>query len=114
MVVRLRFDDFTRVSRSHTLVRATANTETTLTAARALIGTAWPLIEQRGLTLVGIAVGNLQTDAAAQQELPFDGHSNAALDMALDDVRRRFGWAAVTRAVLLGRDQADSPPFLDE
>ena len=62
-----------------------------------------PLIERRGLTLVGIAVANLDDDGAVQLALPFDRQSGR-LDAALDDVRERFGSAAITRAVLLGRD----------
>ena len=46
--------------------------------------------------------------------LPFDRRSGGALDAALDEVRRRFGTAAITRAVLLGRDQGWSPPLLPD
>ncbi len=49
-----------------------------------------------------------------QLALPFDAHSGDALDAALDDVRERFGTAAVTRAVLLGRDQGFSVPMLPD
>jgi len=44
--------------------------------------------------------------------VPFDGRDDAALDDVLDDVRGRFGSGAVTRAVLLGRDEGVSPPLL--
>jgi hypothetical protein len=37
-----------------------------------------------------------------------------ALDAALDDVRDRFGSAALTRAVLLGRDEGLSMPMLPD
>jgi DNA polymerase-4 len=73
-----------------------------------------PLIARRGLTLVGVAVGNLEGDNAIQLALPFDRHHNSALDGALDDVRDRFGTAAVTRAVLLGRDAGLSVPLLPD
>ena len=73
-----------------------------------------PEIERRGLTLVGIAVANLEDDGAIQLVLPLDRHSGAALDAALDEVRRRFGSAAVTRAVLLGRDQGFTVPMLPD
>ena len=72
------------------------------------------MIERQGLTLVGVAVGNLDNDGAVQLVLPFDGPSGSALDGALDDVRDRFGSAAVTRAVLLGRDQGLSVPLLPD
>ena len=56
VVLRLRFDDFSRATRSHTLPFATAHTETILATARALFATAMPLIERQGLTLIGVAV----------------------------------------------------------
>jgi DNA polymerase IV len=73
-----------------------------------------PLIERRGLTLVGIAVANLEDDRAVQLGLPFDRQSDIALDAALDEVRERFGSAAVTRAVLLGRELRPSVPLLPD
>jgi DNA polymerase-4 len=114
VVLRLRFDDFSRATRSHTLSRATVETQTILATARGLLTAAMPAIRRQGLTLVGVAVGNLDDDGAIQLLLPFDGYSHGALDAALDDVRERFGSAAVTRAVLLGRDQGLSVPLLPD
>jgi DNA polymerase-4 len=114
VVLRLRFGDFSRATRSHTLPQATAHTQTILATVRWLLATATPIIERRGLTLVGVAVGNLEDDGAIQLALPFDRHSGIALDAALDEVRDRFGSAAVTRAVLLGRDQGLSMPLLPD
>ena len=37
VVLRLRFDDFSRATRSHTLTEATAQTQTILAAARELL-----------------------------------------------------------------------------
>ncbi len=59
VVLRLRFGDFAEVTRSRTLPQATASTVTVLATARALLQAALPAIDQRGLTLVGVAVGNL-------------------------------------------------------
>src|SRR6476660_10607296 len=114
VVLRLRFGDFSRATRSHTLPLPTAHTQTVLLTARWLLSGAMPEIEHRGLTLVGIAVANLEDDCALQLVLPFDRHSGAALDVALDEVRRRFGSAAVTRAVLLGRDPGFTVPMLPD
>jgi DNA polymerase-4 len=114
VVLRLRFDDYSRATRSHTLPRATAETQEILTTSRWLLTTARPLIERHGLTLVGVAVGNLENDRFVQLTLPLDRHSNAALDAALDEVRARFGSAAVSRAVLLGRDQGFVMPMLPD
>ena len=114
VVLRLRFDDFSRATRSHTLPWPTAHTHTILVTARALLATAMPMIQRQGITLVGVAVANLDDGGAIQLTLPFDRHSGAALDAALDDVRDRFGSDAVTRAVLLGRDHGLSVPMLPD
>ena len=114
VVLRLRFDDFSRAARSHTLSQATAQTQTILATARGLLTTAMPMIESRGLTLIGVALGNLEDGGAIQLELPLDRQRTSELDAALDNVRDRFGSAAVTRAVLLGRNQDLSVPLLPD
>jgi DNA polymerase-4 len=114
VVLRLRFDDFSRATRSHTLPEATAQTDTVLATARGLLATTMPLIERQGLTMVGVAVANLDDDSAVQLTLPFERYSREALDAVLDEVRERFGSDAVTRAVLIGRDQGLSPPLLPD
>jgi DNA polymerase-4 len=114
VMLRLRFDDFSRATRSHTLPQATAETGTILVAARELLTTAMPIIERHGVTLVGVSVANLEDDRFVQLSLPFDPHSDAALDAALDEIRDRFGPAAITRAVLLGRGPRFSPPLLPD
>jgi DNA polymerase-4 len=73
-----------------------------------------PMIERRGITLVGISISNLEDATAVQLALPFDRHSWIALDAALDEIRDRFGTAAITRAVLLGRDQGLVVPLLPD
>jgi DNA polymerase-4 len=112
VVLRLRFDDFTRATRSHTLPYPTASTRTILEASRALLALAWPLIAERGITLVGVAVANLAEGRSFQPTLPFDRDTDA-LDAALDEVRLRFGSAAVMRAVLLGRGRPSVPLLPD-
>jgi DNA polymerase-4 len=111
VMLRLRFDDFSRATRSHTLPRATAQTEMILATARELLRSERPTIERQGLTLVGVSVANLD-EAADQLTLPLD--PRAALDLALDEVRDRFGAAAVTRAVLLGRKPELTVPLLPD
>jgi DNA polymerase IV len=114
VVLRLRFADFSRATRSHTLPHATANTETILITARELLASATPMIERRGITLVGVAVSNLEDGRALQLALAIDRHSSDALDAAIDEVRQRFGSTAVTRAVLLGRSQGLTMPLLPD
>ena len=114
VVLRLRFDDFVRATRSHTLPRATAETHVVLTVARGLLVAELPTIRRRGLTLVGVAVANLEDDRALQLVLPFAGAGGLAIDAAVDEIRARFGTAAVTRAVLLGRDRGLVVPLLPD
>jgi len=114
VVLRLRFGDYTRASRSHTLPHATASTAAILATARGLLAAAWPEVERRGVTLVGVAVMNLEDDGDVQPPLPFDRRDDGALDAALDEVRDRFGSAAVTRAVLVGRERGWTMPLLPD
>jgi DNA polymerase-4 len=114
VVLRLRFDDFSRATRSHTLPRPTAQTGTILETTRQLLATAMPMIERDGVTLVGISVANLDDGGAVQLVLPLDGHDGVALDAALDEIRERYGPNAVIRAVLLGRDQGLTVPLLPD
>lgn len=115
VVLRLRFNDFSRVTRSHTLPRATASTDVILAAARGLVAAARSLTAERGLTLVGFAVSNIDRDGAQQLELPFDAAVDpVALDSVVDEVRQRFGNGSVMRGVLLGRDPGLEMPMLPE
>ena len=107
VVLRLRFDDFTRATRSHTLPRPTAHTQTILLALRDLLTDALPMIERQGLTLIGITMANLDDDDAVQLVLPFDRESGNALDEAVDGLNDRFGSSTVTRAVLIGQGPRD-------
>ena len=114
VTLRLRFADFSRATRSHTLPEATADTLPLLTAGRGLLDDVSPTIERRGITLIGITFSNLFGDDAVQMALPFDGASSAAIDTALDRVGERFGSKAVTRGVLLGRRDALQVPLLPD
>src|SRR4029453_11520386 len=97
VMLRFRFDDFSRATRSHTLLHATAETYTILATARELLATATPNIEAQGLTLIGVTLANLDDDGAIQLALPFDRRSQSALDAAVARVPHRFGSAAITR-----------------
>jgi DNA polymerase-4 len=114
--IRLRFEDFERITRSHTLAAPTSHTETVLDVCRSLLRDAMPLIEEKGCTLIGVSMGNLCNDPPSQQVLPFSRHETEALDDALDDLRERFGSKVVTRAVLLGHDSgfSGSVPLLPD
>jgi DNA polymerase-4 len=116
VVLRLRFDDFNRATRSHTLPRATSSTEPILAVAWGLVAAATPLIAERGLTLVGFSVANIDRGGAAQLELPFDDFAVdlMAVDEAVDRVRSRYGNAAITRGVLVGRHPLLEMPHLPD
>ncbi|MGH8924886.1 MAG: DNA polymerase IV [Acidimicrobiia bacterium] len=114
VVLRLRFDDFSRASRSQTLTTATSNTETILQTAKGLLAEAMPLIEERGITLVGVAIANLDDDSAIQLALPFDRPNRTALDLAIDKLRTQYGNKVVTRAVLLKSDDGWEFPLLPD
>jgi DNA polymerase-4 len=114
VTVRLRFGDFSRATRSHTLPGTTAQTRTILATARGLLATAMPMIETRGITLLGVSLANLEDGGAMQLALPLEYARPGTLDAALDDIRDRFGSAAITRAVLIGRDQGLTVPLLPD
>ncbi|OBG41045.1 DNA polymerase IV [Mycobacterium sp. E3198] len=115
VVLRLRFDDFGRATRSRTLPRATSSTQPILAAARQLVASAAPLIAERGLTLVGFAVSGIDRSGAQQLTLPFDAEAGRAeIDAAIDRVRRRYGKSALTPAVLVGRDPGFDMPHLPD
>ena len=114
VVVRMRFDDFSRATRSHTLAYATAQTQTFLAAARGLLTANLPEIATRGLTLIGVAITNLEDELPLQLCLPLDPDDSTLLDAALDEIRQRFGTDAITRGVLLGRGGGLIMPLLPD
>jgi DNA polymerase IV len=112
VVLRMRFDDFSRATRSHTMGEATADTHAILKIAIGLLAQSRPLIERRGLTLIGLALTNLADEGAVQLVLPFERSRD--LDRALDEVRERFGTSSITRGVLVGRDPGLAVPLLPD
>jgi DNA polymerase-4 len=114
VVLRLRFSDMTRATRSHTISEATAQTRPLLGVARELLAEARPLISERGITLLGISLTNLLNADEVQLALPLERHMATALDIALDSVRDRYGSDAIVRAVLLHRDAGIAMPQLPD
>ncbi len=112
VVLRLRFSDYARVTRSHTMAESTAHTQAILATALDLLSRSMPLIERRGLTLIGVALTNLSDQGAVQLVLPLD--RSRQLDGVLDEIRDRFGSAAITRAVMVGRDPGPWVPLLPD
>jgi DNA polymerase-4 len=114
VVLRLRFGDFTKATRSHTVGSATDRTAIILAVARALLAASQPEIDERGITLIGISLAQLRQTNDLQPELPIDWGEGERLDTVLDAVRDKFGSASVARAVQLGRDEGLSAPLLPE
>jgi DNA polymerase IV len=112
VVLRLRFDDFSRATRSHTLAETTTRTTTLLRVARGLLAASGAVIAQRGLTLIGIALTNLCDAKAIQLALPFD--RTAGLDRAIDEVRDRFGSGVISRGTLVGQEVDIWVPLLPD
>ncbi|MET0673274.1 MAG: DNA polymerase IV, partial [Microbacterium pygmaeum] len=114
VVLRLRFGDFAKATRSHTVRFPTDRTSTLLGVARGLLAGARPEIDQRGITLIGVSLSQLGHADSIQPELPIDWDDGARLDTVLDAVRDRYGAASVSRATQLGRDPGWSTPVLPE
>ena len=112
VVLRLRFDDYSRATRSHTLAEATTRTATLLRVARGLLAASGAVIAARGLTLIGVALTNLCDAKAIQLTLPFD--RTAGLDRTLDELRDRFGAGAISRGTLVGQDAEAWVPLLPD
>jgi DNA polymerase-4 len=114
VVLRFRYQDFTRATRSHTLDEPTAATEQLLNVARKLMAAEQTTVATRGLTLIGVTLSNLDNDASVQMTLPFDDHQEERLDTVIDEVRAKFGNTAVSRATLLGAAPGISMPTLPD
>ncbi|AZZ80527.1 DNA polymerase IV [Gordonia alkanivorans] len=114
VILRLRFDDFTRATRSRTLVEATDRTDLIMASARGLLADAMQIIRERGCTLVGLSLTNLDDHDNIQLTLPFDTDHAEQLDATMDLLRDRFGRDSVTRAVLIGRHHGDDAPMLPD
>ncbi|MFT3716555.1 MAG: DNA polymerase IV [Gordonia sp. (in: high G+C Gram-positive bacteria)] len=123
VVLRLRFGDYERATRSRSLAEPTDSTTVLLALARDLFAEALPTIRDRDCTLIGLSLTNLSRPDAAQLALPLspaDGitereeREGTSLDAVVDDLKNRFGSAAVTRGRLLGRHHGDDAPMLPD
>jgi DNA polymerase-4 len=114
VVLRLRFDDYTRITRSHTVPAPTSDTASLLGALRLLLAASTGLIRERGITLIGVTLANLDPADAVQLELPFARRDRLAVDQVVDQIRGRYGNASLARGVLLGTDPHQSVPLLPD
>ena len=116
ITVRFRYDDFQRATRSRSLAHPTADTDPIQTVAISVLRAERATIERRGLTLVGLSVGDLvdREHDAEQLILPFGRPPGSDLDGVVDGLRARFGHGAVTRASLIGERTGFEVPKLPD
>jgi DNA polymerase-4 len=114
VTLRLRFEDLTRATRSHSIDQPTADTHVVLAVARSLLDGVEEAVGRQGCTLLGLAVSSLDRGSAVQLSLPLDRRDDGALDATLDALRERFGCDVVQRAVLKGRDLDPLVPMLPD
>lgn len=112
VVLRLRFADYARATRSYTMAEATTETQTILAVAHGLLALCEPTIERRGITLIGVALTNLDSSQGIQLRLP--SVRDPELDATLDRIRDQFGSSAISRGVLVGRDLGPWMPLLPD
>jgi DNA polymerase-4 len=103
VTLKLRHDDFRTVTRRRTLDTATDLDAEIYLAARALFRAAFPEVRRRdrGVRLIGVAATNLGT--AAEEDL-FEPPARTRLrqlTVAMDKVRGKFGFDAVTPGSIL-------------
>jgi DNA polymerase-4 len=94
------------------MLEPTTETQVILSVAHGLLALSRTLIERNGLTLVGVALTNLENSQGVQLRLPFA--SGPELDATLDQIRDRFGASAITRGGLVGRDLGEWVPLLPD
>lgn len=109
VVLKLRHGDFHTISRRVTLDEPTCLDRELLLAARSLFDKAFEDVERRGkgVRLIGVAATNLVEAASGDLFEPADRTRLRELTAAVDQVRRRFGFDAVTPAETLGLGRQD-------
>nr|WP_307722684.1 hypothetical protein [Cellulomonas uda] len=113
VVLRLRFADFSRATRSRSLAFGTASSDELRDAALGLLDAARDLVAARGITLVGVALTGLASDTVVQPPLPLSPPHDE-LDRTVDSLADRFGSRAVQRASLLVVGDGFEAPQLDD
>jgi DNA polymerase IV len=104
VTLKLRHDDFRTVTRRHTLETATDLDAELYAAARTLFRTAFGDVRgrDRGVRLIGIAATNLGVAAEADLFEPAARRRLRELSVAVDQLREKYGFAAVTPGSALG------------
>lgn len=108
VTVKVRFADFSTVTRSHTRQTPTATTRDLYADARRLLGKV-PL--RKPVRLLGVGASGLEPEGAPRQLQVGDDDGWERISEAVDSVRERFGTGAVVPARLVaetGSDEASS------
>lgn len=124
VTVRIRFADMTSITRSHTVTQPISTTSAVHELAMELARDGIESKKER-VNLLGVSVSNIETSPAVQMELGFDdgevtaaGSSTsdmrASLDASIDDLRSRFGKAAVGSATTMLSDTEYTPDAFRE
>ena len=103
VTLKLRHDDFRTVTRRHTLEAATDLDAELYEAGRALFRQAFEEVRRRnrGVRLIGIATTNLGVAAEADLFEPPERQRLRDLSAAVDKVRGKYGFGAVTPGSVL-------------
>ena len=101
VTLKLRYSDFTTITRQETLASSTATDTTVRDAAVALLDAAW---SGDAVRLLGVGVSGLED--APQLDL-FDRPANDRIDHTLDRLRKRFGQGAIRRGTGEGLHDLD-------
>ncbi|CAH0160184.1 DNA polymerase IV [Microbacterium sp. Bi121] len=100
VAIKIRFDDFTTLSRSQTLAEPTSVGQRIGEAAQSL----YESIDRRDpIRLVGVRAEKLRPAGSSAFALWDDDEHWRKVEGALDDARARFGSATITRARHVGR-----------
>jgi DNA polymerase-4 len=110
IAVKIRFSDFTTITRSKSIDLPTASTQEIYEQVRRLF-TALGLVRAR-VRLVGVRLENLESDAGLVEQLTLGSREKGwrQVDQALDRARRRFGGGALKPARLIessGQDEEE-------
>lgn len=100
--LKLRWDDFTTLTRQVTLPEPTDQDNAIYTAAQQLFEQAWP--KGKPVRLIGVGVSGLGEPAQQLGLWETPSEKGQRLQDALDDVRERFGRSAIKRASDLGEE----------
>lgn len=101
VTIKVRFEDFRTIDRSHTLAAPVDSTNVVFSTARQLLREA--VANGEPIRLVGVRCSGLANAGATGHQLTFDAGDEAksVAESAVDEVVAKFGPAAVQRASLI-------------